>query len=54
MGFVFINYSLVILYRDDHMYGDLNVVRFIVLVLMFAVSIMFLIVGCNVISILLG
>nr|YP_009350852.1 NADH dehydrogenase subunit 5 [Ophiotermes grandilabius]AQP27945.1 NADH dehydrogenase subunit 5 [Ophiotermes grandilabius] len=54
MGFVFIISSLVILYSDDYMFGDLNVVRFILLVLMFVVSMMFLIVSPNVISILLG
>ena len=36
------------------MFGDLNIIRFISLVLMFVVSIMFLIVSPNVISILLG
>jgi NADH-ubiquinone oxidoreductase chain 5 len=54
MGFVFIISSLVILYSDDYMFGDLNIVRFIMLVLMFVVSIMFLIISPNVISILLG
>nr|QXI86611.1 NADH dehydrogenase subunit 5 [Allognathotermes hypogeus]QXT44187.1 NADH dehydrogenase subunit 5 [Allognathotermes hypogeus] len=54
MGFVFIISSLVILYSDDYMFGDLNIVRFIMLVLMFVVSMMFLIVSPNVISILLG
>jgi NADH-ubiquinone oxidoreductase chain 5 len=54
MGFVFIISSLVILYRDDYMFGDLNIVRFISLVLMFVISIMFLIISPNVISILLG
>nr|WMY23982.1 NADH dehydrogenase subunit 5 [Trinervitermes geminatus] len=54
MGFVFIISSLVILYSDDYMFGDLNIVRFISLVLMFVVSMMFLIVSPNVISILLG
>ena len=43
MGFVFIISSLVILYSDDYMFGDLNIIRFILLVLMFVVSIMFLI-----------
>ena len=52
--FVFIISSLVILYRDDFMFGDLNIVRFILLVLMFVVSIMFLIISPNIISILLG
>ena len=54
MGFVFIISSLVILYSDDYMFGDLNIIRFILLVLMFIVSIIFLIVSPNVISILLG
>nr|YP_006504007.1 NADH dehydrogenase subunit 5 [Drepanotermes sp. SLC-2012]AFM92507.1 NADH dehydrogenase subunit 5 [Drepanotermes sp. SLC-2012] len=54
MGFVFIISSLVILYSDDYMFGDLNLVRFIMLVLMFVVSMMFLIISPNVISILLG
>nr|WNL54479.1 NADH dehydrogenase subunit 5 [Amitermes cryptodon] len=54
MGFVLIISSLVILYSDDYMFGDLNIVRFILLVLMFVVSMMFLIISPNVISILLG
>jgi len=36
------------------MFGDLNIVRFILLVLMFVVSIKFLIISHNIISILLG
>jgi NADH:ubiquinone oxidoreductase subunit 5 (subunit L)/multisubunit Na+/H+ antiporter MnhA subunit len=52
MGVVIIS-ALVILYRHDYMSGDLNIVRFIILVLMF-VSMMFLIISPNVISILLG
>ena len=54
MGFVFIISSLVILYSDDYMFGDLNIVRFISLVLIFVVSMMFLIISPNSISILLG
>nr|URH17054.1 NADH dehydrogenase subunit 5 [Pericapritermes sp. H SH-2022a] len=54
MGFVFIISSLVILYSDDYMFGDLNIVRFIMLVLMFVVSMMFLIISPNIVSILLG
>jgi NADH-ubiquinone oxidoreductase chain 5 len=54
MGFVFIISSLLILYRDDYMFGDLNIVRSIILVLMFVMSIIFLIGSPNVISILLG
>jgi len=37
MRFVFTIYSLVILYRDDHMFGNLNIIRFISLVLIFLV-----------------
>nr|AQP28885.1 NADH dehydrogenase subunit 5 [Hospitalitermes hospitalis] len=54
MGFVFIISSLVILYSEDYMHGDLNIIRFISLVLMFVVSMMFLIISPNLISILLG
>jgi NADH-ubiquinone oxidoreductase chain 5 len=54
MGFVFIISSLVILYSDDYMFGDFNISRFILLVLMFVVSIMFLIVGPNVITVILS
>jgi NADH:ubiquinone oxidoreductase subunit 5 (subunit L)/multisubunit Na+/H+ antiporter MnhA subunit len=34
-GFVFIISSLVILYSDDYMFGDLNIIRFILLVLIY-------------------
>jgi len=54
MGFVFIISSSVILYSDDYMFGDLNIIRFILLVLMFVVSIIFLVISPNVISIVLG
>jgi len=40
--------------HDDYMFRDLNIIRFISLVLIFVVSIMFLIVSANVISVLLG
>nr|URX53584.1 NADH dehydrogenase subunit 5 [Neotermes cf. meruensis] len=53
-GFVFFISSLVILYSEDYMHGDLNINRFIVLVLMFVLSMMFFIVSPNMISILLG
>jgi len=53
MGFVFIISSLVILYSDDYVFGDLNIIRFIILVLIFVVSIIFLIISPNIISILL-
>nr|AVN67280.1 NADH dehydrogenase subunit 5 [Archimandrita tessellata] len=54
MGFVFFISSLVILYSDDYMYGDFNMNRFIYLVLLFVLSMMFLIISPNMISILLG
>jgi len=54
IGFAFIISSLVIIYSDEYIFGDLNNVRFILLVLMFVVFIMFLIVSPNVISNLLG
>nr|URH16451.1 NADH dehydrogenase subunit 5 [Kalotermitidae sp. A SH-2022a] len=54
MGFVFFISSLVILYSDDYMHGDYNINRFILLVLMFVLSMMFLIISPNMISILLG
>jgi NADH-ubiquinone oxidoreductase chain 5 len=44
MGFVFFVSSLVIFYRDDYIQGDLNINRFILMVLIFVLSIMFLII----------
>nr|UXD79084.1 NADH dehydrogenase subunit 5 [Stolotermes victoriensis] len=54
MSFVFLISSLVILYSGDYMHGDVNIDRFILLVLMFVASMMFLIISPNMISILLG
>ena len=54
IGFVFIISSLVILYSDYYIFGDLNIVQFILLVLRFVVSITFLIISPNVNNILLG
>jgi NADH-ubiquinone oxidoreductase chain 5 len=54
MGFVFHISSLVILYSEDYMHGDMNIIRFIFLVLMFVASMMFLIISPNMIRILLG
>nr|YP_010620935.1 NADH dehydrogenase subunit 5 [Bundoksia longissima]WAX39266.1 NADH dehydrogenase subunit 5 [Bundoksia longissima] len=54
MGFVFFISSLVILYSNNYMCSDLNINRFILLVFMFVMSMMFLIVSPNLISILLG
>nr|QHD47842.1 NADH dehydrogenase subunit 5 [Calineuria stigmatica] len=54
MGFVLFISSLVIFYSAEYMAGDLNINRFILLVLMFVLSMMFLIISPNLISILLG
>nr|YP_009114938.1 NADH dehydrogenase subunit 5 [Acroneuria hainana]AIX03643.1 NADH dehydrogenase subunit 5 [Acroneuria hainana] len=54
MGFVLFISSLVIFYSEEYMGGDMNINRFISLVLMFVLSMMFLIISPNLISILLG
>uniref|UniRef100_A0AAU6QG53 NADH-ubiquinone oxidoreductase chain 5 n=1 Tax=Nepsalus insolitus TaxID=2957736 RepID=A0AAU6QG53_9NEOP len=54
MSFVLFISSMVIYYSDDYMGGDENLFRFIILVLMFVLSMMFLIISPNLISILLG
>nr|YP_009171481.1 NADH dehydrogenase subunit 5 [Stenopelmatus fuscus]AJW76311.1 NADH dehydrogenase subunit 5 [Stenopelmatus fuscus] len=54
MSFVLFISSLVIFYSDEYMSGDLTINRFIILVLMFVLSMMFLIISPNLISILLG
>nr|WHU31457.1 NADH dehydrogenase subunit 5 [Claassenia sp. 2 YNX-2023a] len=54
MGFVLFISSLVIFYSEEYMGSDLNISRFIWLVLMFVLSMMFLIISPNLISILLG
>nr|YP_010946980.1 NADH dehydrogenase subunit 5 [Symplocodes ridleyi]WGO57737.1 NADH dehydrogenase subunit 5 [Symplocodes ridleyi] len=54
MGFVFFISSLVILYSEDYMLGDLKMNRFIYLILLFVMSMMLLIISPNIISILLG
>nr|QHD47881.1 NADH dehydrogenase subunit 5 [Sinacroneuria dabieshana] len=54
MGFVLFISSLVIFYSEEYMGGDMNINRFIILVLMFVLSMMFLIISPNLISILLG
>uniref|UniRef100_A0AAU7YTS3 NADH-ubiquinone oxidoreductase chain 5 n=1 Tax=Sinophasma brevipenne TaxID=3127808 RepID=A0AAU7YTS3_9NEOP len=54
MGFVLFISSLIIFYSSEYMHGDLNINRFIILVLMFIFSMMFMIISPNLISILLG
>nr|QNH68997.1 NADH dehydrogenase subunit 5 [Teredorus nigropennis] len=54
MSFVLIISSLVMYYSNDYMHGDLNINRFVLLVFLFVVSMMFLIISPNLISILLG
>nr|QNG56321.1 NADH dehydrogenase subunit 5 [Palaestes scutellaris] len=54
MSFVLFISSMVIFYSSDYMHGDLNLNRFILLVVMFVVSMILLIISPNLISILLG
>nr|YP_010166732.1 NADH dehydrogenase subunit 5 [Oreodytes scitulus]QRV62836.1 NADH dehydrogenase subunit 5 [Oreodytes scitulus] len=54
MSFVLFISSMVIFYSNEYMEGDLNMNRFIFLVLMFVFSMMLLIISPNLISILLG
>nr|YP_010953267.1 NADH dehydrogenase subunit 5 [Archichauliodes diversus]WMQ76516.1 NADH dehydrogenase subunit 5 [Archichauliodes diversus] len=54
MSFVLFISSIVIFYSKGYMEGDYNINRFILLVLLFVLSMMFLIISPNLISILLG
>lgn len=54
MGFVIFISSMVILYREEYMRGDLNINRFIMLVIIFVLSIILLIISPNLVRILLG
>nr|YP_009734771.1 NADH dehydrogenase subunit 5 [Gesonula punctifrons]QID03493.1 NADH dehydrogenase subunit 5 [Gesonula punctifrons] len=54
LSFVMYISSLVIYYSNDYMYGEKNINRFIMIVLMFILSMGFLIISPNLISILLG
>nr|QID04139.1 NADH dehydrogenase subunit 5 [Dacus ciliatus] len=54
MSFVLLIASLVIYYSKEYMGGDLTINRFIMLVLMFVMSMMLLIISPNLVSILLG
>nr|YP_010183490.1 NADH dehydrogenase subunit 5 [Curtos fulvocapitalis]QVG61306.1 NADH dehydrogenase subunit 5 [Curtos fulvocapitalis] len=54
MSFVLFISSMVIYYSEEYMYGDMNINRFISLVFLFVMSMMFLIISPNLISILLG
>nr|YP_010709610.1 NADH dehydrogenase subunit 5 [Sosibia ovata]WCS40825.1 NADH dehydrogenase subunit 5 [Sosibia ovata] len=54
MGFVLFISSLIIFYSKEYMLGDMFIDRFIILVLMFIFSMMFMIISPNLISILLG
>nr|YP_009935664.1 NADH dehydrogenase subunit 5 [Mylabris calida]QNS38531.1 NADH dehydrogenase subunit 5 [Mylabris calida] len=54
MSFVLFISSTVIFYSNEYMAGDLNLNRFIYLVVMFVLSMMLLIISPNLISILLG
>nr|AIW64784.1 NADH dehydrogenase subunit 5 [Indopodisma kingdoni] len=54
MSFVMYISSLVIYYSEDYMSGEKNINRFVIIVLMFILSMGFLIISPNLISILLG
>nr|YP_010254111.1 NADH dehydrogenase subunit 5 [Scaphidium formosanum]QTZ18652.1 NADH dehydrogenase subunit 5 [Scaphidium formosanum] len=54
MSFVLYISSMVIFYSEEYMHGDLNIKRFIYLVVLFVLSMMLLIISPNLISILLG
>nr|YP_010036169.1 NADH dehydrogenase subunit 5 [Oberea diversipes]QQW46697.1 NADH dehydrogenase subunit 5 [Oberea diversipes] len=54
MSFVLFISGMVIFYSEEYMFGDLNLNRFILLVVMFVLSMMLLIISPNLISILLG
>nr|WIL79842.1 NADH dehydrogenase subunit 5 [Omadius sp.] len=54
MSFVLFISSMVIFYSKEYMMGDLNLNRFIYLVVLFVLSMMLLIISPNLISILLG
>nr|AMW67808.1 NADH dehydrogenase subunit 5 [Sisyra nigra] len=54
MSFVLFISSMVIYYSNEYMHGDINLSRFIILVMMFVFSMMMLIISPNLISILLG
>nr|ADW41423.1 NADH dehydrogenase subunit 5 [Drosophila ezoana] len=54
MSFVLMIASMVIYYSKEYMSSDININRFIMLVLMFVLSMMLLIISPNLVSILLG
>nr|AYR05191.1 NADH dehydrogenase subunit 5 [Coleoptera sp. ACP-2013] len=54
ISFVFLISSMVLLYSNDYMSGEMNKNRFVFLVVLFVFSMMFMILSPNLISILLG
>lgn len=54
ISFVLLISSLVIFYRKEYIFGDFNINRFIIIVLLFVFSIIILIISPNLIRILLG
>nr|YP_009740713.1 NADH dehydrogenase subunit 5 [Euparatettix variabilis]QID03675.1 NADH dehydrogenase subunit 5 [Euparatettix variabilis] len=54
MSFVLVISSMVLYYSSDYMNGDVNSDRFVILVTLFVLSMMFLIISPNLVSVLLG
>lgn len=54
ISFVLFISSIVINYREEYIFGDKNLKRFILLIVIFVFSIILLIISPNLISILLG
>lgn len=54
IGVVLLISSIVMFYSDSYISGDININRFIVLVFLFVLSIVFLVLSPNIIRILLG
>nr|QDI93759.1 NADH dehydrogenase subunit 5 [Rubellomiris bispinosus] len=54
MGCVLLISSMVVFYSDSYMYGDMYKLRFLILVFLFILSMMFMIMSPNLVSILLG
>ena len=54
ISFVFFISAIILLYRAEYIYGDKNLNRFVILIVLFVTSIMIVILSSNLVSILLG